>query len=136
MWRDRPWTGVGPDNFRRLYGRYARRAFWDDRVTANNLFLEIAAGTGVLGLLSFAGMLAAAAARALPAAGAPIRGARLEAQALLALLAVFVTHGAVDYLLGATGPYLLFAFVVGGASAAPVRALAVVSREEAERGAA
>ena len=119
-----------------LAGRYARRAFWDDRVTANNLFLEIAAGTGVLGLLSFAGMLAAAGARALPAAVASLRGERLEAQALLARLAVFVTHGAVDYLLGATGPYLLFAFVLGGASAAPVRALAVVTCAETERGAA
>ena len=37
MWRERPLTGVGPDNFRWLYGPRAGHAVWDTRVFANNL---------------------------------------------------------------------------------------------------
>jgi O-antigen ligase len=55
------WTGVGPDNFRRLYGRYAGRTFWDERVSANNLALETGATTGLLGVLALAGTLGARA---------------------------------------------------------------------------
>jgi hypothetical protein len=117
MWRDRPWTGVGPDNFRRLYGPYAGREFWDNRITANNLYLETAATTGLFGLLALGGALVSCALllagelrRALPAG-------RAEAAVLLALLAAFVLHGVVDYVLGFTGPYLLLAFIVGSACA-------------------
>jgi O-antigen ligase/polysaccharide polymerase Wzy-like membrane protein len=141
MWRDRPWTGVGPDNFRRLYGRYTGRTFWDERVAANNLVLETGATTGLLGVLALAGTLGAAgvsAGRLAAGAGSgsprAVRGGlrhgaeapadfgesalqqRVCAAAVLGLLAAVVTHGAVDYLLGFTGPYLLLAFVVGAAT--------------------
>ena len=114
MWRDRPWTGVGPDNFRRLYGPYAGREFWDNRVTANNLYLETAATTGLPGLLALCAALAATAALLARELGG---GGRAEAAVLLALLTAFVVHGAVDYVLGFTGPYLLLAFIVGSACA-------------------
>ena len=114
MWRDRPWTGVGPDNFRRLYGPYAGREFWDNRVTANNLYLETAATTGLPGLLALCAALAATAAVLVRELGG---GGRAEAAVLLALLTAFVVHGAVDYVLGFTGPYLLLAFIVGSACA-------------------
>jgi O-antigen ligase/polysaccharide polymerase Wzy-like membrane protein len=114
MWRDRPWTGMGPDNFRRLYGRYAGRAFWDERVSANNLVLETGATTGLLGVLALAGTLGAAGLSA-------VRQARgesgVEAAAVLGLLAALAAHGVVDYTLGFTGPYLLAAFAVGSAAA-------------------
>jgi hypothetical protein len=118
MWRDRPWTGMGPDNFRRLYGRYAGRTFWDERVSANNLVLETGATTGLLGVLALAGTLGAAGLSA-------VRQVRsesgVEAAAVLGLLAALVAHGVVDlvdYTLGFTGPYLLAAFAVGSAVAA------------------
>jgi hypothetical protein len=124
MWRDRPWTGVGPDNFRRLYGRYAGRTFWDERVSANNLVLETGATTGLLGVLALTGTLGAAAVSAFrqlrAADGGPpaAYGARgVPAAAALGLLAALAAHGVVDYTLAVTGPYLLAAFAVGTASA-------------------
>jgi hypothetical protein len=137
MWRARPWTGVGPDNFRRLYGRYAGRTFWDDRVTANNLLLETLAGSGLLGALSLAAMLGAAALSAARAAASSEAGRRADAGAVLAVLAAIATHGLVDCLIGFTGPYLLLAFVAG--SAVAVRAARARSSLDApmrERGAA
>src|SRR5262249_28731559 len=49
MWRAHPVLGVGPDRFRHLYGPWAGRPWWDDRVYANSLVLELAATTGTLG---------------------------------------------------------------------------------------
>lgn len=117
MWRDRPLVGVGSDNFRRLYGRYAGRPFWDARVTANNLFLEVGATTGGLGVIALGGLLAATAGSAARRAQAVWTPAAAHAAALLALITAMAVHGAVDYLLGFTGPYLLLAFVAGSAGA-------------------
>jgi hypothetical protein len=113
MWRAHPLTGVGPDNFRRLHVEYGEWiAPGNVRLGAHNVFLEAAATTGALGLaalvLVFAGG-ARAAWRARPAV--PLAGA------VLALLALLAGQGLVDSLLGFTGIYLLFAFVVGSAAA-------------------
>src|SRR6185503_12253461 len=48
-----PVTGVGPDNFRLNYGEYAGIANADPRVHSNNMYLEVIAGTGVVGGLAF-----------------------------------------------------------------------------------
>ena len=117
MWRDHPWTGVGGDNFRRLYGPYAGHSFWDQRVTANNLYLEAAATTGLLGLGALLATLAFTVRCAWRALGRGDGPARAEAATLLALTAAVALHGAVDYVLGFTGPYLLLGFVVGSAAA-------------------
>jgi hypothetical protein len=123
MWRGRPWTGVGPDGFRRLYGRYAGRTFWDERVTANNLVLETGATTGWLGVLALTGTLGAAVVYA----ARQVRGTDgIEAAAVLGLLVAAVAHGAVDYTLAFTGSYLLLSFAVG--SAAGLRAGAAGER--------
>jgi hypothetical protein len=115
LWRRRPLTGVGSDNFRWLYGEAAGHASWDTRVFANNALLEAAATTGLVGLAALLGTLAAtglAAGRALRLAG-PAGGA---AAALFALTVGLAAHGLVDYVLAFTGHYLLFAFVVGSAA--------------------
>jgi hypothetical protein len=112
LWRQRPLTGVGSDNFRWLHGPAAGQAVWDTRVFANNALLEAAATTGIVGLLALAGTLAAtavAAARSLDRAGS-------RAAALFALAVGLAAHGLVDYVLAFTGHYLLFAFVVGSAA--------------------
>src|SRR5207302_11274188 len=49
----RPLLGVGPDNFRHLYGAQLGLETWDERVQANNLYLELLVGVGVLGLAAF-----------------------------------------------------------------------------------
>jgi hypothetical protein len=53
MAAEHPLLGIGPDNFRHVYGAYVGATNWDVTVHANNLYLEILATMGVLGLLSF-----------------------------------------------------------------------------------
>jgi len=119
LWRERPLTGVGSDNFRWLHGPKAGQAFWDSRIFANNTLLEAAATTGTLGLLALGGSLAATLIRALRRVKATDPGtpAGAEAAGLLALAAALTAHGTVDYVLAFTGHYLLFGFVVGAVSA-------------------
>jgi hypothetical protein len=121
LWRERPLTGVGPDNFRWLHGPKAGQAFWDSRVYANNTLLEAAATTGGLGLLSLAGCLVSSLAGALRRTLRcdPRSASGAEAAALLALVAGIAAHGVVDYVLAFTGHYLMFGFVVGGIAAPP-----------------
>jgi O-antigen ligase len=120
LWRERPILGVGPDNFRRLYGPRAGRLSWDSRVYANNTLLEAAATTGLLGAAALAVSLAAilvGAWRRLreAATGSAAQGV---AAALLGLAAGLAAQGLVDYILAFTGHYLLLGFVVGATSAA------------------
>ena len=111
LWRRRPLTGVGSDNFRWLYGEAAGRPAWDTRVFANNALLEAAATTGLVGLVALAGTLAATLWCAWRALGRPdVTGV---AAALFALTVGLAAHGVVDYVLAFTGHYILFAFVVG-----------------------
>jgi O-antigen ligase len=49
-----PLLGVGPDNFRHYYGAELGLEAWDERVQANNMYLEVLADLGVLGLAAFA----------------------------------------------------------------------------------
>src|SRR5262249_25537292 len=53
MFAAHPLTGVGPDNFRLQYGTYAGIANADQRVHSNNMYLEVIAGTGIVGALAF-----------------------------------------------------------------------------------
>ena len=48
-----PLLGVGPDNFRFLYGHYLDLEKWDHRLHSNNMYLEFFVGTGLLGGLLF-----------------------------------------------------------------------------------
>lgn len=109
MWRDHPWTGVGSDNFRRLYGPRAGHASWDARVFANNTLLEAAATTGTFGVLALGLALVAAPLAAWRGRGGP-------RPALFALGVGLAAHGLVDYTLAFTGHYLLFAIVIGAAA--------------------
>ena len=110
---DRPFTGVGPDNFRNTYGRYLGLSSWDTRVHANNMYLEVLAGAGVLGLGAFL-WLAAAGGTALwrqwrhasPATSA-------AAAAFCAAWLMIAGHGLVDSFLSFTSTYVLFALVAG-----------------------
>jgi O-antigen ligase len=110
MWRDHPLAGVGPDNFRWLYGPRAGRTFWDARVFANNTLLEAAATTGTLGLLALGATLVLTPLIAFRSLG------QAPAPALFALAVALAAHGVVDYTLAFTGHYLLFGFVVGAVS--------------------
>lgn len=113
MWRTHPVWGLGPDNFRWLYGRYAEEPFWDTRVFANNTLLEAAATTGSLGLVALALTLTAA----LGASHRGLKGPSAERLALFGMTVAVLAHGVVDYVLAFTGHYLFFGFLIGSIAA-------------------
>jgi hypothetical protein len=114
-----PVLGIGPDNFRTVYGKYiaGRRGTaegrWDTRVHANNMYLEVLAGAGLLGLLAVCWLLGASATalvrqwrRAAPAAAS-------GAAAFCAAWLVIAGHGIVDSFLSFTTTYVMFALAAG-----------------------
>ena len=110
---DHPIAGVGPDNYRQVYGRYLGLANWDTRVHANNMYLEVLTGSGVLGLgalvwlLTSAGLALVRRWRSVPDAQAPMLAAVTAAGLSIA------GHGLVDSFLTFTSTYVLFALVAG-----------------------
>src|SRR5262249_11105044 len=52
-----PLTGVGPDNFRLLYGGYAGLVGADPRTHTNNMYLEVLVGGGIVAFAAFAWLL-------------------------------------------------------------------------------
>jgi O-antigen ligase len=98
MVREHPF-GVGPDNYRLLYGRFLGLPHWNTNIYSNNLYLEILSGSGILGLIAF-GVILLAAAPSKPTACA--LGA-----------AVFLVHGFLDVFLMATPIYFSFWTLLG-----------------------
>ena len=93
-----PVLGAGPDNFRLLYGRVLGFSSWDTNIRANSLYLELLVGSGVLGLLAFALMIASIPRR--------INVATLS-------IGVFLIHGIVDVFLMTTPIYFAFWILMG-----------------------
>ena len=113
-----PLLGVGPDNYRLLYGEQAGLATFDRRMHANNMYLEMLVGGGIVGGAAFAWLCWAAARQAL----APVRRAAGEVpHAAIASLAAATLaiglHGFVDSFLSFTATYILFAVTLGLTSA-------------------
>ncbi|HEX8967400.1 MAG TPA: O-antigen ligase family protein, partial [Chloroflexota bacterium] len=125
MLAQHPLLGVGPDNFRHVYGTYLGLSTWDERVHANNFYLEMLADVGLPATAAFGGLLAIVGVclvrclRAEPRA-APVR---LWAVGLAAAMAAFLIHGLLDYFLEFTPTYLLFWLVAGLAIALERRVL-------------
>jgi hypothetical protein len=110
----RPLLGVGLDNFRHLYGAELGLDSWDERVQANNLYLELLADLGVFGLAAFARVtlpVLVGAARALRAPGAGQR--RMWLLGCWLGLAAFLVHGLLDTFLTYTPTALLFWMLLG-----------------------
>ena len=118
LFRAHPLLGVGPDNFRWLYGPVSGHAVWDTRVFSNSLYLELLATVGLAGFAAF-GLLVAKALSGLRqrATNGPFA---LEASTLAASLVGFLVHGLFDYLLAFT-PIYLAVFILLGASSAVIR---------------
>lgn len=112
MWLERPLFGVGPDNFRLLYGHYASLRTADPRIHSNNMYVELVAGTGLVGFAALL-WLGLRSARAMHhAARAHALGYGIAAACLACAV-----HGLVDSFLSFTGTYILIAVVFGLASA-------------------
>jgi hypothetical protein len=110
----RPLLGVGPDNFRHLYGAELGLDSWDERIQANNLYLELLVDLGLVGLLSFGWVLLgplrriAGTLRDAP----PGRESFWTLGAGLAILA-FLVHGLLDTFLAFVPTALLFWLCLG-----------------------
>jgi hypothetical protein len=107
-----PLLGVGPDNFRHYYGAVLGLEAWDERVEANNVYLEVLADLGVLGLAAFVWVVAGPLVAA--GRGALARGSR----AYLALgvglsLVAFLVHGLLDAFLAFNPTAWLFWLLLG-----------------------
>jgi hypothetical protein len=106
-----PVFGIGPDNFRKVYGRYLALTAFDTRVHANNMYLEALAGGGVLGSLALVWLMCASG-RALVRRWRRA-GTTAAAVALAAAWLVIAAHGIVDSFLSFTPTYALFAITAG-----------------------
>jgi hypothetical protein len=109
MAAERPWLGHGPDRYRRVYGRYLGRTWWDPTTHANNVVFELLATTGVLGLAGFLVVVLVALRRGVRAA----RSGTPWAAVGVAMLAAWLAHGMVDYFLAFTAGYVALFMLVG-----------------------
>jgi hypothetical protein len=111
--REHPVLGIGPDNFRHVYGRYLGLAAWDERVHANNSYIEVLTGMGAIGTVALLWLIArtvGAARRILlqaTDASLPLVAASLAACVAIAL------HALVDSFLTFTPTYVAFAIAAG-----------------------
>jgi hypothetical protein len=107
----RPLLGVGPDNFRLVYGLYAGLKTWDPNIHANNLYLEWLAGTGGLGLLAFVwlnGLILWRAWQGLRPQPGRSRQAVIWRLAVFAGLMAWFVHGLLDSFYEFTPTYTAF----------------------------
>jgi len=118
---ERPVLGIGPDNFRHVYGRHLGLAAWDPRVHANSTYLEVLSGMGVIGSAALIWLMFAAA-RSIPGIVRQAGEARLLiAAASLAACAAIAVHALVDSFLTFTPTYVAFAIAAGILFAHPER---------------
>jgi hypothetical protein len=113
MFRRHPALGVGPDNFRRLWGREFGMDWWDERVHSNNLFIEVLVTTGLLGGLAFLALVVSVLRMQVRFLRRCSPEAFPQMAALFGATAVFLVHGLVDCFIAFTPIYLLFWMVVG-----------------------
>lgn len=111
--RERPWLGLGPDNFRHGYGPYIGLERWDTRVHANNMYLEILAGAGIAGFLALVWLLASAGIALWRRCHTAPSAWLMPAASALAAWVMVVGHGLVDSFLSFTTTYLVFAIAAG-----------------------
>jgi hypothetical protein len=111
--REHPLLGIGPDNFRHVYGRYLGLAAWDARVHANNSYIEVLVGMGLVGVAALTWLAASglSSARRI-VAGSSDAALPLAAAAAAACLAIAM-HALVDSFLTFTPTYAAFAIAAG-----------------------
>jgi O-Antigen ligase len=133
--REYPWLGIGPDNYRFRYGQYLRTEARDDRVHANNMYLEVVTGAGVVGLAALLALVATTGVALWRRATRTPVTHLMPAVALFAAWLMVAGHGLVDSFLSFTPTYVMFAIVAGLAfSAGAAGASGAASASDAARG--
>ncbi len=117
MARAHPLLGVGPDNFRLVYGEYAGLSRFDTRLNSHNMYLEMLVGGGVIGGVAFAWLCVRAAVACVRAVRRAGRQTAAAAAGVAAGGAAIALHGLVDSFLGFTGTYVLISITLGLAAA-------------------
>ncbi|MFI5178800.1 MAG: O-antigen ligase family protein [Vicinamibacterales bacterium] len=137
-----PLLGVGPDNFRLLYGPYADLTGVDPRTHSNNMYLEVLTGGGLVGAFSFCWLLWRAAGnfftRVRPGSDTGPTRVRPGSDPCRTPIAIGVAaagiaialHGLVDSFLSFAPTYVLFSLTLGLAAAI---ARGVETRADAHR---
>jgi hypothetical protein len=121
MFATRPLLGVGPDNYRLLYGPFAQVANPDSRMHSNNMYIEMWVGCGVAGGLAFLWLVWRAAGRFAAVARDRAAGPGLGLGVAAAGLAILL-HGLLDSFLSFTPTSILIAMTIGLAVASAGRA--------------
>lgn len=111
MLLERPITGIGPDNFRLLYGPYLNRPTFDTRVHTNSMYLEVLVGGGVLAGMALIWVCWRAAGLIREALGR--EGDRPLRAGIVAAAIAIAVHGLVDAFWGFTATYVLMAITLG-----------------------
>lgn len=109
----RPLLGVGPDNFRHLYGAQLGLQTWDERVQANNLYLELLVDVGVLGLAAFLWLIVVPLRSATRAFKSPGDVDTVVVLGLALGVVAFMIHGLLDSFLAFTSTALLLWMLLG-----------------------
>lgn len=129
MFRNHPITGVGPDGFRNLYGKYAGKDNWNKNIYTNNMYIEMFTNLGIVGGSAFLWLVGLALWRTarntlLPFDGGtrPLRtaGVWVVCAAAGAALLSFLLHGLVDYFLFSTPLYTIFWFIMAISALWPI----------------
>jgi O-antigen ligase len=108
-----PFAGVGPDNFRLVYGDYLGLETWDERVHANNMYLEALAGTGLCGLAALLWLIVSAGRHLWAGWRASTADTAAPWACLLVAWLGIAGHGLVDSFLSFTTTYVVFALAAG-----------------------
>ncbi len=109
--QERPYLGIGPDNFRLTYGRVLGATSWNETIHSNNWYVETAVSLGIIGsLVVFSGMawLGVDISRTLRQKTVSIWQIAVAA----GLLAFFI-HGLLDFFLLFNATGLLFWLLLG-----------------------
>jgi O-antigen ligase len=108
-----PLLGIGPDNFRLSYGPFAGLTDPDPRVTSNNMYLEVLAGTGPAGFAALVWLCWRVAGAIRAARGRMVDGARSIYDGVAAATVAIGIHGLLDSFLTLTPTYLAISIALG-----------------------
>jgi O-Antigen ligase len=131
-----PVLGVGPDNFRLLYGEYSGLPYADPRLHSNNMYIEILAGGGLTGGFMFLWLMWRTAERLVAAIRLGVHPRAAWAAGVAAAGIAVLLHGTVDSFLSFTPTYILISMTLGFAVAGtcgPVRAAEGQAGTDADR---